>query len=76
MKKFIIPFKDCGVDGFDLLESTCFNIDVVDNGQFWMADYATGCRILSNEDILELTVTPEQETVLKLRFGDKISELV
>lgn len=76
MKQFTIPFKDCGEEGLDILETTCYNIDIVDNGQFYLNDMATGCRILSDNDTLVITVTPEQETVLRLRFGDNIQPLV
>lgn len=76
MKKYTLPFKVCGPDGYDLLEATCHDINVVDDGSFWLADVATGCRMLSTHDTLELTLTPEQETALKLRFGDKLQEIV
>lgn len=76
MKKYTIPFSVVGSDGFELLEATCQYIDIVDDGGFWLADFSTNCRVLSNGDVLELTVTPEQETALRLRFGDKITELV
>jgi hypothetical protein len=77
MKKFTIPFRDCGVDGFEFLKSASSAIDIVKDGmEFWLCDIATGYRILSQGDILEISVTEEQETVLRLRFGDKISESV
>ncbi len=51
-------------------------LDIVDDGRFYLNDMATGARVLSNQDILECLVTPQQETALKLRFGEKISESV
>ena len=76
MKKFRLPAKDCNEDGLDWLHESCHDVDVVDNGNFWMCDFATGCRVLTSHDTLEITVTPEQETVLILRYGDKITELI
>jgi hypothetical protein len=76
MKKLYIRFADVGIEHFEFLENTTFDIDIVDNDNFYLNDMATGARILGNQDILECLVTSEQETALILRFGDKISEKV
>jgi hypothetical protein len=76
MKKLYIKFADVGVEHFEFLENTTFDFDVVENDNFYLNDMATGARILGNGDTLECLVTPEQETALILRFGDKISEKV
>jgi len=76
MKKLYIKFSDVGSEYFDILENNTVDIDIVDDGSFYLNDMATGARILSNRDTLECTVTPIQETALVLRFGDKISEKI
>jgi hypothetical protein len=76
MKQLYITFSDCGEDGFEFLENTGLDIDIIDRGQMYFNDMATGARILSSRDELVFPVTPEQETLLILRFGDKIHELV
>jgi len=74
MKKLYIKFADVGIEHFEFLENTTFDIDIVDDGSFYLNDMATGARVLANRDILECLVTSEQEMALILRFGDKISE--
>lgn len=76
MKKLYIKFSDVGSEYYEILEDNVIGLDIVDNGSFYLNDMATGCRILSNQDTLECLVTPQQETALKLRFGNKISEKV
>ncbi len=76
MKKLYIKFSDVGSEYFEILEDNVIGLDIVDDGRFYLNDMATGARILSNQDILECLVTPQQETALKLRFGEKISESV
>ena len=77
MKKLYIKFSDCGSDGFEFLENASCDIDIAKDGmEFWMCDAATGARILCPNDVLGVSMTEEQETAIRLRFGEKITESI
>lgn len=77
MQKLYIDFADVGVAGFEFLENASSSIDVIKDGsEFWLRDVSTGARILEHGDILEIQVTEDQGTALKLRFGEKITNSV
>lgn len=77
MKRFTIAYKYVGTENLDLLENASSNMDIIeDENAFFLCDMVTGLRILAARDILAFDLSDEQETLLKLKFGDKIQELV
>jgi hypothetical protein len=76
MKRFSLWYKDCGESGLAFLYENAQNIDIIDRDVFWLADMKTGLRILSLNDELCFYADPEQELAIRIRFGEKISELV
>jgi len=79
MKQYLLkqvsPFEDC-----DFLNSCKIPFDFMDTSGLvdtgW-CDYATNARILSvNDRILFTTESEEQATVLVLKFGDRLLEII
>lgn len=76
MRTYSLQFNGIEED-LDFLYNTAVRVQSVDTDdtRFWMNDYETGQRVVSNGDILIIDANPEQEMILKLRFGDKIHRM-
>lgn len=76
MKTFSIIWRNCNPDDFEYLNNTVSFMEVKEFDIAGWRDFSTGKKILDPRDVLVFRVNSEEETAMRLRFGDKIHQLV
>lgn len=70
---FSLPWRGCGEEDLEFIEITT-TIMKVEGTENYLLDYVTGFQVLTSDDTMLLIVTPEQELVIKLRYGNRLTE--